>query len=423
MHAEHDLVVIGAGPAGLSFALSLAMAGLRVLILEKESEVSLASPAFDGREIALTHHSVDILKKLGAWVRIPADEISLLRSARVMNGADAGFLGFKPDEKDRDGLGYLVPNHLIRQALYEQVKAHAHITLKAEQQVSAIRPRSEDITLKTSQGLEISTPLAVASDSRFSETRRMMGIAADMHDFGKTMMVCRMTHETPHDHVAYEWFDYEQTAALLPCNGNVSSVVLTLPANQIAELMTQDEESFSRQIESRLKSRWGRMQLAGTRHAYPLVGVYSNRFVAQRFAVIGDAAVGMHPVTAHGFNFGLLSQETLASEISQARVKGQDIGSPNLLARYEQTHRIATKPLYLATLAIVRLFTDDSPPARVLRKAALTVSSHATPLKEAVARQLAGKSGLLPALPPPPGFGLLRRLLIHKSPVRFLHRH
>lgn len=411
MKPDYDLVIIGAGPAGLSFALSLQDSGLRILLLEKEAEAGLAAPAFDGREIALTHHSADVLKTLGAWDRIPLEEISLLRNASVMNGADRQYLGFEPVDATQEGLGYLIPNHHIRKALYDQLKLHAHIGLMDRQQVNAIQAGSECITLKTAQGQTITASLAVAADSRFSETRRMMGIAADMRDFGKSMMVCRMTHEIPHEHTAYEWFDYEQTVALLPCNGNLSSVVLTLPANQISELMALDEESFSHRIETRLKSRWGHMQLAGTRHAYPLVGVYPDRFVAERFAAIGDAAVGMHPVTAHGFNFGLLSQETLATEIRQAQSRGQDIGSREMLARYEQTHRRATRPLYLATLAIVRLFTDDSPPGRLLRKAALTASSHATPLKQAVARQLAGKAGLLPPLPPPPGFGFLRKLL------------
>lgn len=413
MDFDYDIAIIGAGAAGLSFALSLRDTGLRILLLEKEAESDLANPAFDGREIALTHRSVDTLKKLGAWERIPAEEISLLKNARVMNGSDSQFLGFEPEDTKQQGLGYLVPNHLIRKSLYAAYKQTASINLITEQKVVSIRTQKDHALLTTDKNQSITAKLAVAADTRFSETRRMMGIAARMRDFGKTMMVCRMTHEIPHEHIAYEWFDYAQTVALLPCNGNVSSVVLTLPANQIAELMAMDEASFSRQIEARLQSRWGHMQLAGSRHAYPLVGVYPDRFVAERFALIGDAAVGMHPVTAHGLNFGLLSQETLAKEILQALSKGQDIGAPDLLARYDQTHQRATLPLYLATQAVVSLFTNNTLPARVLREAVLSASRHASPLKKLVSRQLSGSAGLLPPLPAPPGFGLIRRLLSH----------
>jgi 2-polyprenyl-6-methoxyphenol hydroxylase-like FAD-dependent oxidoreductase len=118
----------------------------------------------------------------------------------------------------------------------------------------------------------------------------------------------------------------------------------------------------------------------------------------------------MHPVTAHGFNFGLLSQETLAHEIRDAMTRGQNIGSAELLAAYEQAHRRATRPLYLATQAIVGLFTNDAPPARLLREAALRLSSKTSPFRKAVSRQLSGKPTFLSSLPPPPGFKLIRNL-------------
>lgn len=410
MSREYDIAIVGAGPAALSFALSLAGTPLRIILLEKEQESRLANPAFDGREIALTHPSVSILKKLGVWELIPAEEISLLRNARVVNGSSRAYLGFDPESTEQEGLGYLVPNHLIRQALYARFETFPHIDLTTERQVTGILPHADGITLTTSSQETVSARLAVAADSRFSETRRMMGIAARMQDFGKTMMVCRMTHEIPHQHTAYEWFGYGQTVALLPCNGNTSSVVMTLPANQIARLMTMDEAAFNQEIEARLLSRWGRMQLVSQRFSYPLVGVYPDRFAARRFALIGDAAVGMHPVTAHGFNFGLLSQATLAAEIHAALAHGHDIGNPQLLARYERTHRRATQPLYLATQAIIGLFTNDARPARLLRDAAIRLSSYATPFGKAVSRQLSGEPSFLPPLPPPPGLKLIRKL-------------
>lgn len=172
-------------------------------------------------------------------------------------------------------------------------------------EISQVSTNNEGASITLKNGEAIEAQLIVAADSRFSETRRAMGIAANMHDFGKTMMVCVMEHEIDHQHIAWEWFDYGQTLALLPMNGFLSSVVVTLPALDITRLMAMPENEFNQAIETRFKHRLGAMRLSATRHAYPLVTVYSDRFIANRFALVGDAAVGMHPVTAHGFNFGL----------------------------------------------------------------------------------------------------------------------
>jgi 2-polyprenyl-6-methoxyphenol hydroxylase-like FAD-dependent oxidoreductase len=130
------------------------------------------------------------------------------------------------------------------------------------------------------------------------------------------------------------------------------------------------------------------MQLCGDRHAYPLVGVYADRFVAQRHALIGDAAVGMHPVTAHGFNLGLKGQATLCREILAAERRGTDIGAAHQLARYEREHRRATWPLYAATNALVRLYTAEAPPLRLARHALLRAADRFTPFRRAVAAML-----------------------------------
>ncbi|MNZ55059.1 2-octaprenylphenol hydroxylase [compost metagenome] len=180
----------------------------------------------------------------------------------------------------------------------------------------------------------------------------MLGIGARMQDFGKTMLVCRMAHERPHQQVAWEWFGYGQTLALLPLNGDRSSVVLTLPQREMAPLQEMGEEAFAREIERRFDRRLGGMRLLGARHVYPLVGVYAERFAGPRCALIGDAAVGMHPVTAHGFNFGLQSQRRLAEEVLATHRRGGDIGSAWPLQRYALAHRLATWPLYQATSAM-----------------------------------------------------------------------
>ncbi|CAG0960966.1 2-octaprenyl-6-methoxyphenol hydroxylase [Methylophilaceae bacterium] len=383
-----DIAIVGAGPSGLCFAQALAESGLRIVILERQPEAALANPGFDGREIALTHHSARLMRELGLWERIVPDAISPLRDARVLNGLSLYAMNIDHSDSKQGELGYLISNCLIRKAAYDAVKSSPAITLMTEARIDAVRTDDEGAHITLANGETISAQLLVAADSRFSETRRAMGISATMHDFGKVMMVCVMEHEVPHRHVAWEWFDYGQTLALLPMNGMRSSVVVTMPARQIGDLMEMDEDDFSRAMEKRFQHRLGAMQLASTRHGYPLVTVYPDRFTAKRFALIGDAAVGMHPVTAHGFNFGLRGADVLASEIMAAHARGGDIAAAGLLARYERRHRFATRPLFLATHAIAKLYSDDSPPARLLRAASLRIGNRIAPFKRAVAQML-----------------------------------
>lgn len=387
----HDVAIIGAGPAGLCLARALSGHGLSVILLERQAEKELAEPAFDGREIALTHASQALLEKFGMWQRFPAEEVAVLRDAQVLNGPSLFALKIRAEQAGAERLGHLVANQAIRRAAFQAVAECADVQLRCEVSVRAIRHHAREVELELANGESLRTRLLVAADSRFSETRRQLGIGARLKDFGKTMLVCRMHHEKPHQQVAWEWFGYGQTLALLPLNGNQSSVVLTLPPRDIERLRELDEDAFSREMEQRFDRRLGAMQLVSTRRAYPLVGAYAERLVGPRCALLGDAAVGMHPVTAHGFNFGLGSVQRLSEAVLAAHARREDIAAPAVLSRYERQHRLATWPLYQATNLLVDVYTNDRLPAKLLRGAGLRVAQGLLPLKKGIARHLTAR--------------------------------
>lgn len=389
-----DVTIIGAGPAGLCLARALSGAGLRIVLVERLPEEALRAPAFDSREIALTHRSRTLMQRLDLWRRLPADEIHPLRHAHVFNGDSPHAMRIAADSTGRDSLGFLVPNHEIRRVAFEAALESDDVTLLASAKVARIERDANRAEVHLDDGRRIVSRLLVAADSRFSETRRAAGISTRMFDFGRSMLVCRVTQQEPHHDTAWEWFDHAQTLALLPLgratpHGHRASVVLTLPAPRMREVQALDDEAFARDIAQRFHGRLGRIESVGERHVYPLVGTYADRFVAERLALIGDAAVGMHPVTAHGFNLGLLGVERLADEVLAAAASGADIGTAALLARFDRGHRRATLPLYLATRGIVGLFTDDRWPARRLRAGLLRASEALTPFKRLLAATLA----------------------------------
>jgi len=384
-----DIAIVGAGPAGLCLARSLSGNGLSVLLIERQPLASLAEPAEDGREIALTHASRAELQRLGMWSRIDPQDISPLRDAQVLNGPSLFALRIEAGQAGAEQLGYFVANQVIRRAAFDAVHECPDVSLVCGRALRSLRMERDGVQLTLDDDSQVRAHLLVAADSRFSETRRMLGIGASMEDFGKTMMVCRMAHERPHHNVAWEWFGYGQTLALLPINGDRSSVVLTLPQREMAPLLELDEAAFAHEMERRFDRRLGAMQLLGPRHSYPLVGVFADRFAGPRSALIGDAAVGMHPVTAHGFNFGLQSQRRLAAEVLATYRRGGDIGGVWPLRRYATAHRLATWPLYQATRLIVGMYTDPRPPVRLLRNAGLRLAQGLPPLRQVIARHLA----------------------------------
>lgn len=413
-----DVLIVGAGPAGLSLAISLAQAGFTATVVEQQSDNALAQPAPDGREIALTHPSRATLQRLGSWAHLADHEVGQIAEAQVhdgplgrhsalqlnaASGAPGGASAATPG-----ALGFIVPNHALRRTAYTVAAQTPGVRLLTGTQVTRVatlpgHAELDCVPANTAPGdhtapQRLTAPLLVAADSRFSATRRQLGLGAQMTDFGRTVIVCRMRHTQPHGNVAHECFGYERTLAVLPLPDDpqgghaLCSVVVTAGAADAAALMAQSPEAFTAQVQAQFSDRLGPMALVGERHAYPLVAVYAQRFAGHRCALLGDAAVGMHPVTAHGYNLGLAGVERLTAALVSARQRGQDIGSADALAPYAQGHHRHAWPIYQGTNAIVRLYTDARPVPRLLRQLVLQGARRLPPLQAAIVGQLTGRA-------------------------------
>ena len=377
-----DIVVVGGGPTGIAFACGFAETNVRVAIVDKLPREVIANPKIDGREIALTHHSVKILKKLNVWRHISSKLISVIKEARVLDGDSTYFLNFNHQEIQKECLGYLIPNHVIRKNLYKRLRDLSNITLINKAECLSININKQYASIVLSNGKKIKTSLVVAADSRFSKMRSKMGISAFTRNFNKNMIVCRMEHEKPHQSIAYEFFRYNQTQASLPYIKNQSGIITTATKDLTSALMKMDKKKFNKEMENSFNNFFGKMKLLGKRYSYPMVTTYAKKFVSHRFAVIGDAAVGMHPVTAHGFNLGLKGLEILINEIKAAIKNKTDIGLTAVLKNYQtKLHRVAA-PVYLATNGIVNLYTSTILPAKLTRQFILRFVNTVKPVKQ-----------------------------------------
>ncbi|MEO1250345.1 MAG: FAD-dependent monooxygenase, partial [Pseudomonadota bacterium] len=266
-----DVLIIGAGPAGLSFALSLRETGLDVRLVERQSKKTLAKPAYDGREIALSLRSVDILKSIGAWSHIKPSEVSPLRSAKVINGRWNAPLHFDPDAVGEDKLGCFVANNVIRRAVFAAYSAGDDSGLMAGAEMVDLTTGPEGGKVTLADGREIEADLIVAADTRFSTARTMAGITASTHDFGKTMIVTKVQLEQPHDKTAWECFLPGGTIAILPLNDNQASIAQTLSHAEAKRQMALKGQDYLDAATQRLDRRFGDMTALSDRFSYPLI--------------------------------------------------------------------------------------------------------------------------------------------------------
>ena len=383
-----DVTIVGAGPVGLSFARALSDTSLNIAIIDRQTSKSLANPSEDGREIALTHLSKKILTSFGIWQEIDQNGISLIKEAKVINGASPYSLHFNHQDTSENTLGHLIPNRLIRAAAYKVAKESKAIKIITGVGVDSFNIDANKAEIKLSNKEIIHCSLMIAADGRLSSSRRSMGIPSEVKDFGKTVIVCKMEHEKPHSNIAYECFHYGRTLAVLPMVGNYSSIVITISSDQADAIMKMKDQIFNQDIQTRFNSRLGGMMIVGKKYSYPLFASHASYFHANRFALIGDASVGMHPVTAHGFNLGLRGSKTLATVIEEALSNKLDFASVEILSKYNQKHQRSTRPLYYGTNLLVDLYNSERLTAKVLRRLALRFGNNFWPVKKFIMGQL-----------------------------------
>ncbi len=385
---DFDILVVGGGPAGLGFASMMAPLGCRIGIIEKQPLEKISHPADDGREVAVTHRSRALLQKYGILPHIPDDAMHILRAARVINGDAPSTLEFSPEGSGKGNIGFVVANHNIRKAMYDTAAAHKNISLMTGETVTALDLSSAHAVVTLHSGQTLSAPLVVAADNRFSTLRDMAGIETRKLDFKRLCIVVKIAHSKSHDDVASECFLEGLTLALIPLGDRAASAVLTLPPEEGKKILALGREELAEKIYGWTDGRIGQVRITGEMHSYPLMGVYAQNFAKDRFALLGDAAVGMHPVSAHGFNFGLYGADALADCLRRAMLSGLDFGKLSVLEEFANIHRRQTRPMYEGINSIVQLYTDDRPAAKILRKGVMTAGRILKPVQRIIVGNL-----------------------------------
>ena len=402
MNTSSDILIVGGGLNGPTLALAAAKAGLSSTVIDARPEGARRSDNFDGRSYALALASVRMLIALGLWDGLKAN-VQPMHEIKVSDGraGDAeAFLGlhFNSAEIEEGPMGHMLEDRYLRRALLEAMAAEPSITHLAGETVvdQAVSASGASVTLAS--GEVLGGKLIVGADGRQSGTGQRAGIRRTAWDYPQTALVCAIAHEKPHGGVAHQLFMPAGPLAILPLTGNRSSIVWSERKGLAEEISALSEEDYLAVLRPRFGDFLGKISLAGERFTYPLGLTVANRFIADRLALVGDAAHGMHPIAGQGLNAGLRDVAALAHVIGHAVRRGEDFASPQVLARYEQWRRFDTATLLTATDLFNRLFSNDNPILRAGRDLGMAAINAIPGARRAFIREAAGLNGELPDL-------------------------
>ncbi len=402
MQTDCDVLIVGGGLNGPALALALAAGGLGSIVLDAQPRAAHSDPEFDGRAYALALSSRRMLAALGLWSRVgqhaqPINEIKI-SDGRAGEGAAPWFLHFDHREIEEGPMGHFLEDRFLRAALLEALDGSPRIDHRPATEVVAQSVEGPRASVTLADGTVLRAPLLVGCDGRASGTAIRAGIGRIGWDYGQTSLVCAVEHEFPHHGVAHQFFMPEGPLAILPLPGNRSSIVWTEETGRAAAIQAMDEAAYLTTLRPRFGDFLGDIRFAGSRYTYPLSLSLADSFTAERLALAGDAAHGIHPLAGQGLNLGLRDVAALAEVVVAAHRRGQDIGAPDVLAEYRRWRRIDTLMLAAATDGINRLFSNDNPLLRAGRDLGLGLVNRVPALRRTLIREAAGLSGDLPRL-------------------------
>ena len=397
---EVDVLIAGGGLAGLVAALAIARSAPDMSVEVVDAKPPLAGVS-DERASAVAAAARRMLEQLDVWAGLEADAEPIrsmeITDSRTGDAVRPVFLTFDANVSEGEPFAHMVPNEPLIVALRGAAEG-AGITLTAPEAVQRFSLANGRVAAGLASGGERRARLLVAADGVKSRLRALAGIKTVTWRYPQSAIVVNVRHERPHNGVAVEHFLPGGPFAILPLKGNRSSLVWAERSAAAAKLVEADDFVFLVELERRFGHRLGEIALAGPRRTYPLGLILARDFVRPRFALLGDAAHGIHPIAGQGLNLGFRDAAALAETIVDAYRLGLDIGSLEVLRRYERWRRYDTWQMGVMTDALNRLFSNDFTPLRVMRDVGLGIVDRLPRLKSLFIGEAAGLGGELPKL-------------------------
>ena len=402
MKLDTDILIAGGGLNGCALALALASVGFSVTIIDPVPAAKKRSDSFDGRGYALALTSQHLLNALGIWPAVADHSQPILQikvtDGRAGEGPSPFVLEFDHAEIEEGPMGYMIEDRHLRRALLQAIADNQAITQISHDSVVGQDADDLGVTVTLQSGKPLRASLLIGCDGRGSGTAERAGIKRTGWTYDQTALVCAIAHERPHDGTAHQFFLPAGPLAILPLPGNRSSIVWTERTSEAERIQALSDAEYLEVLRPRFGDFLGQIDLADKRFTYPLDLTLANAFVAERLALVGDAAHGVHPIAGQGLNAGLKDVAALTEVLALARRRGEDFGRADVLTRYQQWRRFDVATLALATDAFNRLFSNDNSVLRLGRDMGLGLVNSIPALRRTFIREAAGLTGDVPKL-------------------------
>lgn len=390
-----DVIIAGGGLNGLTQSLALLRAGFRVALADAEPQEERSE---DVRAYALNVASINLLGALGVWEKIApfAQEMRevVITDGRVGSGPSPLSLAFDARDTPGGSPGFMVEQRHLRPALLAALhEAGASIKFGARVTSAVAKTGSIEADL---QGQTVAASLLIAADGKASSLAQAAGITRTGWSYDQHAIVLTIRHSLPHDGRARQFFTPGGPLALLPLQGNRSCVVWTESTGQAKALLALTRDDLMAAFRPLATDVLGAIEIEAGPVGFPLQLSLANHLVAPRIALIGDAAHVLHPLAGQGLNAGLKDVAALSDVLTKAARRGEDIGRPEVLARYESWRRFDIAQLAVMTDGVNRVFSNDNPLLRGARDLALAAIGQVPALKRLIAKEASGRLGDLP---------------------------
>jgi len=395
-----DVTIAGGGFAGLALAIALRQG------LGDSFKVMVADPAIgksrqdDARASAIAAAARRLFETIGVWDNIADSAQPILdmvvTDSKLRDAMRPTYLTFEGELEPGEPFAHMIENHLLHDALVERANAEG-VELRAGA-VANFEAGADRIDVRCADGASFVAKLLIAADGARSAIRELAGIHSYGWNYRQSGIVTTVAHERDHHGRAEEHFLPAGPFAILPLKGRRSSIVWTEERREAERIVALPDQAFHDELEQRFGLRLGEIEAVGPRHAYPLGLAVARTFVADRLALIGDAAHVIHPIAGQGLNLGLRDVAALAEAIVDAARLGLDPGGPDVLERYQRWRRFDTMAMGVATDGLNRLFSNCSDALRLVRDVGLGLVDRVPALKRLFIREAAGLTGEVPKL-------------------------
>ena len=402
MNIDTDIAIVGGGLNGPILALALAQAGIKSTVIDALTTKVRKNAGFDGRSYAVALTSQRLLNNIGLWTNIKDNAQAILEikvsDGRAGEGPSPFFMHFDHAEIEDGPMGYMVQDRYLRRTLLDAIAENPNVIHIQGETVVGQDVISGGVSVTLSSSKKISARALIGCDGRGSGTAERAGIKRIGWGYGQTALVCAIEHEKPHGGIAHQFFMPTGPLAILPLTGNRSSIVWSETEINATAFNALSDAEYLTMLRPRFGNFLGEISLAGARFSYPLALSITDRLVADRTALVGDAAHGLHPIAGQGLNAGMRDIAALVQIITEAQKRGEDYGSLAVLKRYEEWRRFDNTALALATDTFNKLFSNDNLVLRLGRDLGMGLINKLPGLRRGFIREAAGLSGDLPDL-------------------------